>query len=174
MLFALRAVLQTEFSRERHLWGFWVQVVAFQVRHSLSWKGSHIDENRFCPYDWPVREQLWKISMPVPEDHEEKEVTKIIPLNYVFPEGQEIIFSNYALVQHDEFEFSMSFFQIRKPIFFPNDPNRQKKLEEMESIDALCVASVSMSLSRLPSLIAALQTQLEANQPESSAPSEPQ
>lgn len=83
-----------------------------------------------------------------------------IPLKFVIPDDHEVKFSNYATVQHDDLEFCISFFQIRRPIIMGEKV--EEKLKNVKSVDAVCVSSISMSLGRLPSFIKALESQLES------------
>ena len=78
----------------------------------------------------------------------------MVPLEHVFPEGQEAIFANALVVQHDGPEFHLLFFQTHPPLRLGDDS--LERLKELESVKTRCVARVVVSSSRVPGIIDAL------------------
>lgn len=85
-----------------------------------------------------------------------------IPLEREFPpEHQLATFANHFVIQHHEDEFYLMFFQTRKPVFLAGTEEEQrKKLREIKSVKAQCVAHVTMSPAKTAAVVQAMQENL--------------
>lgn len=90
-----------------------------------------------------------------------KDEGKPVRIEYVFPENQNAAFANHALVQNEGHEVYISFFDIRPPILTGTQEEKQKQLDELDSVQATCVARIVMSTGRIQGLIGALDDQLQ-------------
>lgn len=68
------------------------------------------------------------------------------------------------VVQHSEHEFTISFFEIRKPILVGPREQQEALLEQTKSVPMICVARVIVSAGRMPEFVRALQLNLERHQ----------
>lgn len=83
---------------------------------------------------------------------------KKVGINYVFPPGQNMVYSNNVLVQGDGTVFQISFFHIQPPIIVGTDEQQAAKIGNLSEIDAICVSKVLVPANLMPLLINALQT----------------
>ena len=70
-------------------------------------------------------------------------------------EGAPVLFANQMLVQTDDHEVHLSFFEIVPPLAFDKEALRQ-----VESVEARCVGRVIISRGRLETFVNALQSTL--------------
>lgn len=91
-----------------------------------------------------------------------------IPLDYSSAEEQQAIFANAFVVQHDEHEFHLLFFQTLPPLILGNDPLRGEKIKSLKSIKPQCVARIAIAGDRLQSVIDALKENLSRYQSKAS------
>ena len=80
-----------------------------------------------------------------------------VPMDYSNAEQQRAIFANSFVVQHDQHEFHLMFFQTNPPLLIGGDPDIEKKIREIKSIKPECVARIVMSADRIQEVIRALQ-----------------
>ena len=84
---------------------------------------------------------------------------KRVKLTHKFPEGQKAIFANNFVIQHDENEFHLLFFQTNPPLLLGESADEiQKQAEKISSVETECVARIVVSAGRIPSVIQALST----------------
>lgn len=81
-------------------------------------------------------------------------------IEYIFPEDQRAIFSNYATVQREGLDFHLSFFEIRPPLILGSEKERKEQLGKLKSVQAHSVARIVISAKRAEGLIHALSDQL--------------
>jgi hypothetical protein len=92
----------------------------------------------------------------------EQEIKGIyVPIEWHAPEDLISRYANNILVQHEEHEFIISFFEIRPPLLLGSPEEIKAKLEQTESVRAECVARIIVAADRMPSFIEALQGNLE-------------
>ena len=85
-----------------------------------------------------------------------------LPLAREIPSGQIGVLSNHFVIQHDGPEFHLLFFQTQPPIVLADtEEERRKALEEIQSVRSVCIARIIVSAERLPSIISAMQENLE-------------
>jgi len=94
---------------------------------------------------------------------EESKREKIeLRLEHQFPEEFSLAsFANHMVVQKDEHDFHISFFQITPPLIVGTESERREQAEKLQSIPAKCVARIVVAEGYLPRVIAALQAHLE-------------
>jgi hypothetical protein len=84
-----------------------------------------------------------------------------LPIQYIYPTGTAGKMANHLLVQHDQHEFHLSFFQLNLPIV-PQDEDERKQWEASNpALPAECIAKVVLSRSRMKSFIDALTSNFE-------------
>ena len=85
-----------------------------------------------------------------------------LELRYEFPSDQAISsFANHMLVQIDEHDFHISFFQVTPPILLGTESEKKEQLKKLETVPARCVARIVVAEGLMPKIIQALQTNLE-------------
>jgi Protein of unknown function (DUF3467) len=90
--------------------------------------------------------------------------TVTLPVKWQFPPD---VISRYAtniVVQHSEHEFTISFFEVQKPIILGTPAERKAQLEQTEFVPMVCVARVIVSASKMPEFVKALQANLAGHQ----------
>jgi hypothetical protein len=92
-----------------------------------------------------------------------KKPSKGIPDSVQIPihwnsEGMPVVFANQMLVNMDEHEVHLHFYEIAPPVIYGSDEQRQKQIESLSSVTARGVVRVILSKDRLPAVIEALQT----------------
>src|SRR5258708_2466329 len=80
-----------------------------------------------------------------------------LQVQYEFPESMAIgSFSNHMLVQTDEHDFHLSFFQIAPPLIVgSSDSERMQKVQQLTNVPARCVARIVVSEGMMPKIIEA-------------------
>jgi hypothetical protein len=69
-----------------------------------------------------------------------------------------VVFANNLVVQVDEHECHLSFFEVKPPLVMGSREEKRKQLKELKSIQARCVVRVVISSDRLASFVEAMQT----------------
>ena len=85
-----------------------------------------------------------------------------IPIEHVYPDSLETRFADHVVVQHTEHEFRILFYETRPPIMVGSVEERRARLEEIQSIEAVCVARIVVPASRMPEMVRALNDNLAA------------
>ncbi len=92
----------------------------------------------------------------------EREVEGIyVPIEWHVPEDLISRYANNIVVQHTEDEFIISFFEARPPLLLGPSEEIKAKLEQIKSIRAECVARIIVAAEKMPSVIEALQGNLD-------------
>lgn len=87
-----------------------------------------------------------------------------IPIDHVFPEGQQAIYSNQFAVQHENGVYHLMFFQIHPPLALGNHEEKSQKLREIKTVQAPCVARILIAGEMLPKIIEVLIDNLKTQQ----------
>ena len=74
--------------------------------------------------------------------------------------GKPALFANHMMVQVDEFECHLSFYEIQPPVIQGTPEEKKEQLDRLTSIQARCVARVVVSRERVPGLVLTLQSVL--------------
>lgn len=83
---------------------------------------------------------------------------KFVAINHVFPAGHRSAFANHFVIQQNQAgEFKLSFFELDEPLILARTPEeRQEKLDELTSVNAVCVATVVMTKARMAQVLKAI------------------
>jgi len=76
------------------------------------------------------------------------------PLEWYIPEGLDVVWANNVVVQHQEQDFLVTFFQVASPILLGAS---KEELEAIKSVRATAVARIALSPTHMERLIRALQ-----------------
>jgi hypothetical protein len=90
---------------------------------------------------------------------EKPKIEKIaFPIEWHYAENQYARFANNLIVQFDDPEFHLSFFDVKPPLITGSTLDEQKKqIEEIGSIKGECVCRIVVSKERMPRFIKAMQ-----------------
>lgn len=87
----------------------------------------------------------------------ENESGVAIPIEWHYPDGMAGRFANHMVVQFDEHECHISFFEIKPPLVLGTPDEAANQLKAMKTIRADCVARVIVSDGRMPGFVKAIQ-----------------
>ncbi len=96
----------------------------------------------------------------------EKKNKKIIPLKWIFPDNLDTKYANNFIVNYDAQAdtYQLSFFEAKSPLILAENLDARKKMvEQLESVDAVCVATIVISAKRIEAILDALKTNVERN-----------
>jgi hypothetical protein len=68
-----------------------------------------------------------------------------IPIEWYFPDDLAGVPASHALLQHDDDEYHISFFEIPPPIVLGNSKQRADQLKAIDKVRATCRARIVMS-----------------------------
>ena len=93
--------------------------------------------------------------------HPERTV-KNVPIERVFPEGLQTHLVTNMMAQFQPEWFVLSFFEMwPPPVLGDTEQERQKALDEIESVQATCVARLVVPPSQMREIVKTLQENLE-------------
>jgi hypothetical protein len=88
---------------------------------------------------------------------------KTLKINFVMPDNPPpALFSNQMLVQSDGMATYLSFFQTEPPVIFGKEADVQKKIDELESLQAHLVARIVVPQDRMGAFFKVLTKTYEA------------
>lgn len=71
--------------------------------------------------------------------------------------GVSAVFANQLLVQVDDYECHLSFFEIQPPLIVGTPEEKKKAIAELKAVPARCVARIVVSKERLQGFVDAIQ-----------------
>lgn len=77
-----------------------------------------------------------------------------IPLEWIIPEGMEIVFANHMLITDVDGQMIVTFFQAVPPIVLEGE---SKKADSIEKVPAMAVARLAIPPQQMPSIIDAFK-----------------
>jgi hypothetical protein len=80
----------------------------------------------------------------------------MLKVDWHFPEGLTSKFANHLVVQRDENEVFVSFFELQPPVIMSAE-DAKEKLKSQTTIRATCVAKIAVSQSRWAGFVKAIQ-----------------
>jgi len=91
-----------------------------------------------------------------------KPLIKQVDLDFVFPSGQQIAYSNFATAQHDtnDGNLHLTFFQIQQPVVLGTHDEKLQKMDDIKSVPAVCIHKIAISQATAAGLIRAIGEQL--------------
>ena len=96
-----------------------------------------------------------------PSSNDEEKGIVGVPVDFHTPADFPSCYANNILVQHSDYEFTVSFFEMRPPVLLGSPEQNLEKLKGMEAIQAECVARIVVVPERVQDFIVALQTSLD-------------
>ena len=91
-----------------------------------------------------------------------KESAKIVSLPIRWQsEGAPSVFANQMIVQADENDFHLSFFEIVPPLIVGDEAEQRKQAESLGGVTARCVVRVVINADRMQKFVDAMQGSLE-------------
>lgn len=108
--------------------------------------------------------------MPKPEAEGEKGFS--FPIEWVVPDDLEGEYATHVVVQHTGHEFNIYFFEAKQPVLAGSEDQKREKLENISSIEAECVAQITVSASRFSDMVQVFQENLENFQKKFAPPQE--
>ena len=72
-----------------------------------------------------------------------------IPLDWRVPDDLVTRYATNLVIQHTEHEFTIMFFEAKKPVIIGPEPYVQAKLDDLDCIPADCVARVVVAPERM-------------------------
>ncbi|MGB8348677.1 MAG: DUF3467 domain-containing protein [Ktedonobacteraceae bacterium] len=94
------------------------------------------------------------------EQRESKNIT--LPIEWHVPDAIQSRYATNVLVQALQYEFIVSFFEAKLPLFVGQPEEMRMKFEEAGAIQAECIARIIVAADQLPNVINALQASLDA------------
>lgn len=95
------------------------------------------------------------------KEREESAIAKEIRLERVFPDDLQSYFVSNIVVQHRTEHFVLSFFEVWPPPLLGKEEDRQKALEELDSIEARCVARLVVTPNTMREFVEVMSDNLE-------------
>lgn len=84
-----------------------------------------------------------------------------LPIDWRIPDDMPGRYATNILVQGNENEFIIYFFEISQPILLGSPEEQQEIIKSLKSIKASCLAKIIVSPQRLPEFVKVLQDQVE-------------
>lgn len=92
---------------------------------------------------------------------ESEQERKSLPVEWIVSDEIVTRYATNMVVQHNESEFIVQFFELKPPIILGPAEQRQEKLAQIESIKAHCVARVVVAAKRMKEFVDVLVRDLE-------------
>ena len=86
---------------------------------------------------------------------------KLLKIRHLLPVDFVTNFSNHMVVQHNEHEFCLTFFNILQPLLPTDDAERATAVKKLESVPAVPVARVAIPATRIKSFADALMKNVD-------------
>ena len=86
---------------------------------------------------------------------------KAIPIEWKIPDDIVSRFANNILVQQGENEFILSFFEVLPPVLLGSPEEVEAKLEEVEAVQAECVARIIVPAEKMLDFVRAMSENLD-------------
>jgi len=83
------------------------------------------------------------------------------PIKWIVPDDLVSQYATNLVIQHTAHEFSISFFELRRPVILGSPEEQRALVERIDSIPAICVARIIVSPERMEQFINAMQENLQ-------------
>jgi hypothetical protein len=97
--------------------------------------------------------------MDTPEELKTIETKGKKPIEYVLTDTSR--FSNHVVVQHDKETFTLSFFEIQKPILMGSPEEISKRIDTIKSIPAVLISRITLLPEHFKKVISAMKDNLD-------------
>ncbi|MEK6409344.1 MAG: DUF3467 domain-containing protein [Acidobacteriota bacterium] len=95
-------------------------------------------------------------------DPNNQSIGKLVRINRIFPDDLPSHFVSHVVVQHQPDHFILSFFEVWPPVIVEEtEEARRRAAEQIESVDAKCVARLVVTPSRMEEIVAVISENLE-------------
>lgn len=84
-----------------------------------------------------------------------------VPISREFPPDQVGVTSNHFVIQQDDSEFHLLFFQTHPPVVLADTDEERREILANAEARSICVARIIVSADRLPSFIEAMESNLK-------------
>jgi len=81
-----------------------------------------------------------------------------VPVQWFTPDSIVTRYATDMLVQQSEHEFTISFFELMKPVVLGTEAEKQKIFKELKFVRKECVARITIAPTRIEDFIKALQS----------------
>lgn len=85
----------------------------------------------------------------------------VLPIEWNVPDGTVARYATNMVVQRLENEFLISFFEILPPMVLGEPSEISKKLKQINSVTANCVAQIIVSAEKMPAFVDALDNSIK-------------
>lgn len=82
---------------------------------------------------------------------------RLVHIEWEIPDDVQNRYANNVVVQHSQYEFTISFFEVRPPMLWGSPEEKKELISNITSIPAQCVARIVVSPDKMPEIINALQ-----------------
>jgi hypothetical protein len=96
---------------------------------------------------------------------EPKKIQKKLALKRYFPEDLQSYISSHFVIQHDPERFVLTFYEVFPPIILADtEDEAMQAMEEIDGIEAKCVARIVMTPSKMHEFYQAVRTNIEKHE----------
>lgn len=88
-------------------------------------------------------------------------ISKTIPINRIFPEELQSHFVEHFVVQQSDDHFVLSFFEVWPPVIVGTKEEKLKTMENLEAVNAKCVARLVLTPKRMQEIATVIQANLK-------------
>jgi L-2-hydroxyglutarate oxidase LhgO len=82
-------------------------------------------------------------------------------IQHVVPDDVPRFYPTSMVVQHNQHEFDIYFFDIKDPILTGTPEENQKILQNLEAVEARCIARITINATRMPEFLQVLDKNFE-------------
>jgi hypothetical protein len=87
----------------------------------------------------------------------EEKTSKILPVEWYIPDDLVPRYATNIVVQHSQYEFTLSFFAAQNPIILGTMEERKKAVEKLQGMRAKCVAQIIINPERMKDFISVME-----------------
>jgi hypothetical protein len=100
--------------------------------------------------------------MDKPKEGNPPKTLKSPPLQFIVDSSTTGRFSNFIHIQHEAENFSISFFEVQRPLIMgESEIERKKAIEVIETVPAVCVSRIIVTPSSFKGFLGAMQLNWE-------------
>ena len=84
---------------------------------------------------------------------EKQIISKEIPIKRIFPEALQSYFVSNMVVQHQEENFTLSFFEVWPPALVGTEEDMREQFEDFKYVEAKCIARLVVTPNKMKEFI---------------------
>jgi Protein of unknown function (DUF3467) len=100
---------------------------------------------------------MWSITGSCEMGEQELENVIAFPIEWQFPENLRTAYATNVIVQHNQHEFTIMFFEMHPPFFLGDEEENKEKASKISSVPAECVARIVVAAGRMEEFVSAFQ-----------------